>query len=83
MLDEIGFVKPRFTDLTDAYLADLRQAFRRSGDALGGDQPRSAAFRNMLVAEADYWTRRMTLLQSGEIRLFRVATQVFRGGDVI
>ncbi|MDF1720179.1 MAG: methyltransferase domain-containing protein [Minwuia sp.] len=82
MLYDIGFAMPDFVDITDAYLAGIREAFGQVGTILqeaGSDAP---TLQPLLVAEAEYWTRRSTLMESGEVRAFCVTANIFQGGDV-
>ena len=81
-LYEVGFTMPDFTDITDAYLAGIRDAFSQVGTILKEAGPDALTLQPLLVAEAEYWTRRSTLLESGEVRAFCVSAGVFQGGDV-
>lgn len=83
VLDEIGFEAPAITDLTDAYIDDIRKAFRRAGGALEQAAAAQPELRQALADEAAYWTDRVTLLKSGEVRLCRVATRRYQGGEVV
>lgn len=82
MLYDIGFAMPDFVDITDAYLAGIREAFGQVGTILKEAGPDALTLQPLLVAEAEYWTRRSTLMESGEVRAFCVTASVFQGGDV-
>ncbi len=81
-LYEIGFTMPDFIDITDAYLAGIRDAFSQVGTILKEAGPDAPKLQPLLMAEAEYWTRRSTLLESGEVRAFCVSAGIFQGGDV-
>lgn len=82
MLYDIGFAMPDFVDITDAYLTGIREAFGQVGTILKEAGPDALTLQPLLVAEAEYWTRRSTLMESGEVRAFCVTASVFQGGDV-
>ena len=81
-LYEIGFTMPDFVDITDAYMAGIRDAFSQVGAILKEAGPDALKLQPLLMAEAEYWARRSTLLESGEVRAYCVSAGIFQGGDV-
>lgn len=83
LLFEIGFEMPEFVDVTDAYLTGIRSAFRRGAEMLAADGGNDAGLRGLLLEEAEYWNRRLALIESGEVKVQVASAAVFQGGDVI
>lgn len=83
MADDIGFDAPEFEDLTPAFGDAIRRAFARTREILSAAGPMAPRLQPYLVAEAEYWNRRLTLLESGEAKVYCVRMQPYTGADLV
>lgn len=83
LLFDIGFELPEYVDVTDAYLGSIRTGFRKGAELLAGDTSGDIGLRQMMLEEAEYWNRRLALIESGEVRVLCVSTSIFQGGEFV
>lgn len=83
MADDLGFDAPEFEDITPFYAESIRRAFSKTREILEAAGPLAPKLEPWLVAEAEYWNRRMTLLESGEARVHCVRMQPYTGADLV
>lgn len=83
MADDIGFDAPVFEDITPLYTEAIRKAFARTREILTAAGPLAPRLQPWLVSEAEYWNRRVTLLESGEAKVQCVGLQPYTGADLV
>lgn len=78
-LIEAGFLAPKVEDLTRDYVLSTCRAFAEVQSLISlSEKQGDTRMRSQVVREAEYWERRTALLESGEVKLYRLTATVDR-----
>lgn len=87
LLKESGYEIRSVDDMTDWYLQLVREGFGRIEQAMppfAEAEPEEAlVLRTALTRELELWTRRVSLLQEGQLRLYRFHAQKIPSGKLM
>ena len=78
-LQDTGFLYPQVEDITREYIAEVCRAFADVQAIISAMENKGdTEIRQRVVQEAEYWERRTALLESGEVKLYRLTAKVDR-----
>ncbi len=87
LLKENGYEIRSVDDMTDWYLQLVREGFQRIEQSMPSfaeaDPEEAQVLRTALTRELELWTRRVALLQDGQLRLYRFHAQKIPSGKLM